>query len=368
MTSPLTPPDCDLTDFQRMMIDIPRLRGSNFDATLDDGAWRAGLNLWLTSWHQVPAASLPDDDVALTKAAGLGRDIKTWRKVKAEALRGWVKCDDGLLYHETVAEFALEAWLEKLAQTLSSGAGNAKRWKVEFNPDPIEAEIDRTANMLAALNPKSKALIKLERRRARAPGETHPDGNEKASRRDTPDVPSGSLGKGTGKGTIEEPPKPPEGASPDLTFEEAFTAYPASGRATNSPAKARAAWTLAVSELGAAPLLVAVRAYADHVRGEGANAKAPPAFHRWLTDRRWENFPSKAGGATSPWRGPPEVWAAVAGATSDDFAKSWLADCTWQDVPARTLSSPSTTAIKRLREHVGPLLHDMDIELELRAA
>jgi hypothetical protein len=165
MPEPLTPPDCDLTDFQRMMIDIPRLRGSDFDATLDDPAWRAGINLWLSSWHQVPAASLTDDEVA-----DQGRRLGSRYQVVAAragliALRGWVRCDDGLLYHPVVAEFALEAWLAKLSQALSSGAGNAKRWKVEFDPSPvIEAEIERTAEMLRRLNPKSKALTKLERR------------------------------------------------------------------------------------------------------------------------------------------------------------------------------------------------------------
>lgn len=191
MSAPLTPPDCDLQDFPRMMVDIPRLRGSDFDATLDDGAWRAGVNLWLSAWHQVPAASLPDDDVALTKAAGLGRDVRTWRKLRAEALRGWQLCDDGRLYHETVAELALEAWLEKLSQRLSSGAGNAARWGAEFDPEPIKAEIGATAKLLERLNPKSKALSKQQPAQAL-----------RRSRRDTPAVvPSGASGV---------PPGPPE--------------------------------------------------------------------------------------------------------------------------------------------------------------
>lgn len=196
-----------------MMIDIPRLRGSAFDATLDDGAWRAGLNLWLTAWHQVPAASLPDDDASLAKHAGLGRDIRTWRKVKAEALRGWVPCDDGLLYHPVVAEMALEAWLEKRFQALSSGAGNAKRWGSTFDPTPIEEEIELCAGMLAALNPTSKALSKLQRRKSRPSSDGSPTGTGNASHRDAKAVPVGSQGTGTGKDkssvsneTGDEPP------------------------------------------------------------------------------------------------------------------------------------------------------------------
>lgn len=187
-----------------MMIDIPRLRGSEFDSILDDGAWRAGLNLWLTSWHQVPAGSLPDDDASLAKHAGLGRDVRTWRKVKAEALRGWVKCDDGLLYHETVAEMALEAWIEKLAQALSSGAGNASRWGTEFDPAPIEAEMAHAVEMLTAINPKSKALQKVARRKSRNQTDGSPGGKPKSSRRDAKRVPSGSQEKGTGTGVEDE--------------------------------------------------------------------------------------------------------------------------------------------------------------------
>ena len=72
--TPLTPTRCDLRDFPRMMLDITRLRSSEFDTTLDDAAWRAGVNLWMSAWHQVPAASLQNDDASLAKAAGLGRD------------------------------------------------------------------------------------------------------------------------------------------------------------------------------------------------------------------------------------------------------------------------------------------------------
>ncbi|HGM8473132.1 TPA: DUF1376 domain-containing protein [Pseudomonas aeruginosa] len=82
-----------------MPLDIARLFGSEFHARASDGEWRAGLTLWLKSYHQVPAGSLPDDDVALARLAEYGRDLKSWRAVKDGALHGWVKCSDGRLYH-----------------------------------------------------------------------------------------------------------------------------------------------------------------------------------------------------------------------------------------------------------------------------
>jgi hypothetical protein len=74
----------------------------------------AALRLWWRSFaHEVPSASLPDDDTLLADYAGYGVGVKAWRKVKAQAMRGWVKCSDGRLYHKTVAEVALEAWEQR---------------------------------------------------------------------------------------------------------------------------------------------------------------------------------------------------------------------------------------------------------------
>lgn len=113
---PLTPSDCDLRGFPFLPIDIARLFGSAFHALASDSEWRAGVTLWLKSFHQVPAASLPDDDVALARLAELGRDLKTWKKLRARALHGWVKCSDGRLYHPVVAEKVHDAWKGKQTQ------------------------------------------------------------------------------------------------------------------------------------------------------------------------------------------------------------------------------------------------------------
>jgi hypothetical protein len=99
-----------------MPLDIARLFNSEFHARADDSEWRAGITLWLKSFHQVPAGSIPDDDVALARLAELGRDVKSWKKIREVALHGWVKCSDGRLYHPVVAEKAAEAWAGKLSQ------------------------------------------------------------------------------------------------------------------------------------------------------------------------------------------------------------------------------------------------------------
>ena len=132
--APLVPEDCDLRDFQFMPVDVVRLFGSRFHAITNDSEWRAGVTLWLKSFHQVPAASLPDDDIELCRLAELGRDFKAWRKIKENALHGWIKCADGRWYHPVVAEKANEAWEKKRIQRMRSQKGNAARWGFKDSP------------------------------------------------------------------------------------------------------------------------------------------------------------------------------------------------------------------------------------------
>ncbi len=106
---PLTPPDCDLRNFSWMPLDVSWLRDSDLTAVLSAEAFRATMFLWCACWHQVPAASLPNDDRILAKLAGYGRDVESWTRVRDEALHGFVECSDGRLYHPVIATKALEA-------------------------------------------------------------------------------------------------------------------------------------------------------------------------------------------------------------------------------------------------------------------
>lgn len=155
---PLTPPDCDLRDFPFMQLEIKRLLGSEtwILGTGDERA--AAIALWLESWHQVPAASLPDNDRMLAHLS----QSKAWKRVKEHALRGWVKCSDERLYHPVVAEKSLEAWIEKLLNRLSGSTGNAKRWGIEVDIDGISRRVVEAAALLRSIAPQSKSLKKKQ--------------------------------------------------------------------------------------------------------------------------------------------------------------------------------------------------------------
>jgi hypothetical protein len=124
LIEPLTPADCDLRVYRRMPLDVQLLRDSKMAGQENAEVFRAAVLLWCVAWHQVPAASLPNDDVELAKFAGYGRFTGEWRKVKEEALHGFVLCSDGRLYHRVQAGIALESWASRQVYLQRSIAGN----------------------------------------------------------------------------------------------------------------------------------------------------------------------------------------------------------------------------------------------------
>ncbi len=129
LPDPMVDADADLRDFQFMPLDVLRLRDSDLASVENPEVFRCAVLSWCVSWHQIPAASLPNDDAALARLLGFGRDIKGWRKVRAAGgMRGWEACTDGRLYHPVVAEKALEAWAKKCAQRGRTARASAARW------------------------------------------------------------------------------------------------------------------------------------------------------------------------------------------------------------------------------------------------
>jgi hypothetical protein len=121
---PLTPEDCDLRGMPYMPLDIVRLFDSDFYVLSSGDEFKAGVSLWAKAFLQVPAGSLPKDDRLLAHLSGAGPG---WDRVKEMALRGWVECSDGRLYHPTVAEKALEAWKARLDRRARTEAARAAR-------------------------------------------------------------------------------------------------------------------------------------------------------------------------------------------------------------------------------------------------
>ena len=139
---PLVPAEVDLRDFGFMPLDVRRLLTSEtwIEAADTPKVGHAAMCLWAESWHQLPAASLPDNDRVLARLAMC--DPRTWAKLKQQILSGWVKCDDGLLYHPVVAEKALESWKAKLSQRERTRAATEAR-EAKRRAQQIERDVHR---------------------------------------------------------------------------------------------------------------------------------------------------------------------------------------------------------------------------------
>lgn len=146
--APLTPADLDLRDFDWMPLDVARLRDSDLSVLASGDAFRAAVLLWCAAWHQVPAASLPLEDKLLAHLAGYGRDLDGWASVRADALRGFVECSDGRLYHPVVAQKAMEADEQRNKKRKRTEAATAARRNGQRNDDrndnsDKERDVDR---------------------------------------------------------------------------------------------------------------------------------------------------------------------------------------------------------------------------------
>lgn len=175
-----------------MPLHVARLRDSDLASEESpEACWYAVL-LWSASWHQIPAASLPDNDAVLTKLIGLGKDVRTFRRHKAAAMRGFVLCSDGRLYHPVVAEQAVDSWRRKLEQRWRTECARVKKRNQRDKTDVSPPTLDE---FLAALSSPTRPLNVPE------DIELRPQGHYPPSPGTDPPCPQGNGIQGTGTGT-----------------------------------------------------------------------------------------------------------------------------------------------------------------------
>jgi uncharacterized protein YdaU (DUF1376 family) len=172
MSAPLTPADCDLRDFDFMTLDVRRLLKSEtwMEAADDPRLGHALMTLWAESWHQVPAASVPNNDRLLARLAMCTPD--EWQRIRARALSGWVLCDDGRYYHPVVAEKAADAYERKgeFRQALTNKSARQKRWRERYQllaaelrqlgqTPPAGASLQRLEELIRNAKPERDATV-----------------------------------------------------------------------------------------------------------------------------------------------------------------------------------------------------------------
>lgn len=86
----------------RFEIDTERLFASSTWKRAQDDIRNYLLRLWVESWAQIPAGSLPDDDGDI--AAIVGMPVVAFQTHREALMRGWQRCSDGRLYHAVIGE------------------------------------------------------------------------------------------------------------------------------------------------------------------------------------------------------------------------------------------------------------------------
>ena len=146
MTEPLVPAGVDLRGLPWMRLDTVRLLDSDLFALSTGDEFKAAVALWCKSWGQSPAGSLPQDDRVLAHLSGAGT---RWKRVRAMALRGWVECTDGRLYHPVVAEQVLLAWDERQEYRAGIDAQNERKRRERAERAAMFAELKAAGHELA---------------------------------------------------------------------------------------------------------------------------------------------------------------------------------------------------------------------------
>jgi hypothetical protein len=235
-------------------------------ALLPDGAFRGATMALHAAWHQVPAASLPDDDATLAHLLRYGRDVAGWQSARAAgALAEWIKCSDGRLYHPALAAQANEAWQQRKFHQERAARGAAARWGKAAPADADgaaasdarPAKVDDASSMLQASFKDAKRDEREKRR------------EEKGGREDSPPDGRGARARADA------------GADPE-GFAEWWAEYPRK----DAKGAARKAYAAALKRAAPAELLVALRRYPfDHKDG----GQFIPYPATWLNQGRYES-------------------------------------------------------------------------------
>jgi hypothetical protein len=282
-----------LRSFPFMPLDVVRFRDSDFAGIESGEAFRCGMLLMCASWHQVPAASLPDDDAVLARLAVYGRDIKSFRAaLDAGAMCGWIKCSDGRLYHPVVAEKALSAWAMRRRQSEAGRLGNARRWGKSqpdwlmvraSDPEAIHTVSEANDDAIAPASPPDRVAIAAQSDGDREPTAAGSDADRKGiatERKGEEDSLADLAGaKSADVGLKKRKARRSPAWQDNPEFLEFRRTYP---KADTKPARTAAAWAKATRSATPEEIM---RGLAAHRFAEEERYRPDPS--KWLNDESW---------------------------------------------------------------------------------
>lgn len=277
--APLVPLGCDLRrGFPHIMLDFREMQATRFWLICKRRPELAFyfMNLSFASWHEVPAASLPNDDDVLADWARCPPE--RWDLMKADLLTGagWCLCSDGRWHHPLHAERAIAAWVSMLDDEAEKEAARRRMalLRARGSPHDLVSFAEQVANVRA----RTRHRIESNRTESLSPeSESGPRAREEARQE------AGSKGEGDPAAARFE------------GFWHAWLKPPG-----DSKSKAREAWLQVASELpGEALLLACVQAFAASIEAENRNRPASDPYRvchakTWLLGRRWRDHQASA--------------------------------------------------------------------------
>lgn len=183
LPAPFTTLDDDVRDLDGFMLNVERLLASELNALGNCVEKWAALMLWCRAWKQIPGGSLPDDERILASFSGAGRQ---WPKVRAMALRGFIKCSDGRLYHRFLCDDVKRAAARKRERNDRTKAATAAR--MQQRDAQRDAQRDDVRNVVPGTGTKKKEEISSKPSGSRANGVNN---NKKAEIRKIGDLVQG---------------------------------------------------------------------------------------------------------------------------------------------------------------------------------
>ena len=202
LPEPMTPADCDLRGLPWMPLHTFRLLDSDLFILSTGDEFKAAVALWCKSWNQIPGGSLPNDERLLEGLSG----AKNWKKIKEVAMRGWILCSDGRLYHPVVAEQAMQAWDGRQEHQEISNNKNSRqqRWREQIKE--MSARL-RNAGITPPMNPSKAELERLISIHLETPSDDDVDADVDATvdgeastvRRPVDQSETAKRGRGTGR-------------------------------------------------------------------------------------------------------------------------------------------------------------------------
>jgi hypothetical protein len=144
LPEPLTTIDDNVDGLDGFLLNVQKLMASELWALADGIQFKASVGLWCRAWTQKPAGSLPNNHKVLAAFSGAGDH---WNDVKEMALRGFVLCSDGRLYHTTLCEDVKRASAAKKKRAGMTKAATEARTKKRNDERNVQRNDDATLNV-----------------------------------------------------------------------------------------------------------------------------------------------------------------------------------------------------------------------------